>query len=113
MAKKSSPNRQFRRKHGDVIYITEEWTRSLMWDAFQIELHKLGWGESRLNRLNESIGKTYKDIRRGLERHADADYVRHKVDSAMIDIYGDKAQPWSERYEGWTEGSVLSERGWK
>ena len=98
MAKKSNPDRQFRRKHGDVIHITEEWTIAIVWDAVQIELHKLGWGRERLTRLNEAVGETYGNVRYGLERHADADVRRHEADSVMIEIYGDDANAWEERY---------------
>lgn len=91
-----------------------DWGREVSWDTLQIILHrKYGWGAKRLKALNDEAEEVCKEVMRGLEKRQDADYYRAKTDQIMVEIYGDEAAPWEERYTGWTEGSVLRERRWK
>lgn len=94
--------------------LAANWFRQMVWDAIQIELHqKYGWGADRLNRLNDGASEWMAFIMAGFEKRQDADYHRAKVDEALREIYGDKAVPWAERYEGWEENSVMKERKWR
>lgn len=97
-----------------VSQICMDWGRQLSFDAVQIVLHrKFGWGAKRLMLLNEECQEVCEEIMRGMERRQDADYIRAKIDQIMVEIYGDKAGTWEERYTGWTEGSIEQERRWK
>lgn len=94
--------------------VGEDWGRAIEWDALQIVLHQeYGWGKERLKRLNDLVGRQYQEVRYGLEKHADADVTRYKVDEIMKEIYGDEANDWSKRYEGWEETDIMKERHWK
>lgn len=94
--------------------VGEDWGRAIEWDALQIVLHQeYGWGKQRLKKLNEQVGNQYREVRYGLEKHADADVTRYQVDAIMKEIYGDEASSWTQRYEGWQETDILKEKNWK
>ena len=105
---------RIREREQAACLVGERWGQSIEWDAIQIVLHReYGWGAERLKRLNGLVGDAYSEVRHGLERHADADVTRYKVDEIMREIYGDEASSWEGRYPGWEESDILEERGWK
>ena len=93
----------------------ESWGQQQMFDAVCLALNdRFGFGRQRLESLMEIVAADYlPDIHKGFEKRQDADVYRYQCDENLKYIFGEAACPWSDRYEGWEDQTLLRERNWK
>lgn len=68
-------------------------------DLMTIVLHKRGYGAERMTAIIEEFIKLHDKYLTAFDvTHPEADYYRELLDREMRSVFGDKADPFEERY---------------
>ena len=100
MAPKSGYLRAIEKAREEGFMTGQHFTRQLCMDQAAIVLNReFGFGADRLQRFNAAMVEmygTYATIWNSDSK--DVEYSKAAMDAALKQIYGDKFQPWEERY---------------
>lgn len=88
-------------------FIVKMWSLQLaldVWISILNDSDVMGkdvFGAKRLKKLGEEFNKRIAIFAKAITNDVEADYWREKIDQMQVQIFGDKAEPWNERYIGW------------
>lgn len=100
MAKKSGMLSRMEDAADRGFMLGQHFTRQLCMDQAAIVLnHEFGFGVDRLERFNAAMVEMYGKYANTWNKDtSDVDYSKDMMDRALRQIWGDKFQPWEERY---------------
>lgn len=100
MAGKSGYLRKIYQAQEDGFRIGQHFVRQLCMDLSAIVLNKeFGFGAERIARFNAAMSEMYGDYADTWNKDAkDVVYAKATMDRALQQIWGDRFQPWDERY---------------
>lgn len=108
MAKNAYAAELLRRKDERELII-KMWTLQMALDVFTLVLNdpavmgKDVLGRKRLMAVGAEFNRMTAECMLALTGDPEADYIRIRMDEALVRILGPDAHPWTERYDGWTE----------
>lgn len=100
MAGKSGFLRAIDKARKDGFMVGQRFTRQLCMDCMAIVLNReFGFGAERISRFYDAMSKQYADYADIWNKDtADVEYAKDTMDRALRQIWGDRFQPWEERY---------------
>jgi hypothetical protein len=92
-------------------YFVKAWTIQMCLDVMVSVLNdpdvmgKDVIGAKRLARISNAFNERFPEFVKALTADSDADWRRQRIDDMMVQIFGENAATWEQRYDGWTENS--------